>query len=219
MSDIELVNNIEQNLFIQICKFGLKKLNGFKVNELFSELNIVEGTWQFDIVKLHCQFAIQTGNVTYLANQQFAVSPNLDSIFQIISEVGMISNRSSDINSHTYILKANFVFDYLDFLEFKEVSKNAQDSMQKATSAMWISIVSFLVSAFISVGACNKSSNYSETQIDLANKQIQFSKDPITIDTTQINQFLIAIDSAKLEMNKNIKRIENRLEKAQKTKK
>ena len=214
------VNNIEQNLFIQICKFGLKKLNGFKVDELFSELNIDEGTWQFDTVKLHCQFAIQTGNVTHLANQQYGVTPNLDSIFQIIAEVGMLSNfKNGDINSHTYILKANFVFDYLDFLEFKEVSKNAQDSMQKATTAMWISVVSFLVSAIISVGACNKSSNYSETQINLANKQIEFSKDPITIDTKQINQFLIAIDSAKLEMNKNIKRIENKLEKAQKTKK
>jgi hypothetical protein len=219
MTSRSLISDIDANLFFQISNFGLTKLNGFKIQELLDALNIHADSWQYSVVRLHCYNAIQSGNTIYFNPTNIAILPNFDSIFHIISEQpNGTSSRNLDIYLYTYILKSSIIFEYLDFLEFREATKNAEVSLEKANESiniayksisiarisMGITFFSVLVTLVFSYYTFCKTTNLSQNQIDIANKQLELSKNPIKIDSVQLNEILLKYDSLNPLNNKSL---------------
>jgi hypothetical protein len=175
----------ENNLYVRICEFGNKFPEGFTYQAIQKGLNITEDDWESKIIKDYMLNALRSGRLDYSikpgSGSHDFVNPSLDSMFFVIARV----KNESDVNEHTFILKYDSFFNYVDYLELKAAFESAEEAKKQANNALVVSSILALASIFISIYSIYFQINGS-----------------IKIDKDQLENILEHIDSIKKSDNK-----------------
>jgi hypothetical protein len=171
----------ENNLYVRICKFGNEFPKGFTYEQIKTGLEIGEDDWESKIIKDYMLNALRSGQLDTLITVggcDYVVNPSLDSMFFAIARV----KNESDVNGHTFILKYDSFFNYVDYLELKAAFASSETAKKQARYALIVSASLALASIVISIfSIC-----------------VQIKGD-INIDKNQLKSILEHIDSTKLK--------------------
>jgi hypothetical protein len=125
--------------------------------------------------------ALRSGRLDFIVNgsrSNSVVNPSLESMFFVIAK----KENETDVNGHTFILKYDSFFNYVDFLELKAAFASSETAKKQSRYALFVSSFLALASIVISI--------YS---ICVQNKG------DIEIDKNQLKSILEHIDSTKLK--------------------
>jgi hypothetical protein len=171
----------ENNLYIRICKFGNEFPKGFTYEQIKTGLQIVEDDWESKIIKDYMLNALRSGRLDSIitgSNHKGVVNPSLESMFFVIAK----KENETDVNGHTFILKYDSFFNYVDYLELKAAFASSETAKKQSHFALFISSILALASIVISIYSI-----YVQKKGD------------ISIDKNQLKSILEHIDSTKLK--------------------
>ncbi len=137
-------------IYLKIAKFCFNQSNGFTYKNLKIGLEIVDGSWEDNIIKIYLENALKSGRKDQIASSNGAgslkidtiITPDLNSIFLLVNDNG----NQTILDNQVFILKFDSYFNYLDYLEFKEAVKSAK-------SAKIYAIIAIIVSALLSLAS------------------------------------------------------------------
>jgi len=171
----------ENNLYVRICKFGNEFPKGFTYEQIKTGLQIIEDDWESKIIRDYMLNALRSGRLDISVSGGKAdavVNPSLDSMFFVIEKV----ENENEVKGHTFILKYDSFFNYVDYLELKAAFASSETAKKQASSALIVSASLALASIVISIfSIC-----------------LQIKGD-INIDKNQLKSILEHIDSTKLK--------------------
>lgn len=144
------------NLYIKILEFGNEHPEGFHTNEIKESLKLSE--WENKILVTHLVNAYKNRLV---GNTQ----PNIPSLFTCILEGGDFQSGNSK-----YILDPGSYFNYIDYQELITARKSSEDANKNARVAVYIAIISMIISVIFSCWQILKSTTIDQNQL---NKIIQ----------------------------------------------
>jgi len=171
----------KNNLYIRICKFGNEFPKGFTYEQIKTGLQIDEDDWESKIIKDYMLNALRSGRLDTIitgVKSNSVVNPSLESMFFVIEKV----KNENEVDGHTFILKYDSFFNYVDYLELKAAFASSETAKKQASSALCVSASLALASIIISIlSIC-----------------VQIKGD-INIDKYQLKSILEHIDSTKLK--------------------
>jgi hypothetical protein len=171
----------ENDLYIRICKFGNDFPKGFTYEQIKTGLQIDEDDWESKIIKDYMLNALRSGRLDSIitgVKSNSVVNPSLESMFFVIAK----KENETDVNGHTFILKYDSFFNYVDYLELKASFASSETAKKQSRNAL-------LVSSFLAVASI---------VISIISICVQKNGD-ININKNQLKSILEHIDSTKLK--------------------
>ncbi len=185
----------ENNLYVRICEFGNEFPKGFTYEQIKTGLQISEDDWESKIIKDYMLNALRSGrlDVTVYGGGKAdrVVSPSLDSMFFVIEKV----ENENEVDGHTFILKYDSFFNYVDYLELKAAFASSETAKKQARSALRVS--SFLAVASIVISTF---SIIVQIKGDINIDKIQFRSILEHIDSTKLKTLEYSVDNKQFEI-------------------
>jgi len=142
----KLEAQIEDNIFLNLIKFGLSHPNGFCHQEIVDGLELNNGVqdWERDIVEKYLHSAYVNARETKLMGQ----SGNSETPFLL---VGHPRGQAFSDNENRYTLTFDAHFKFIDYQELRLARENAKEAKKLSMYAIGISVSAILVSLLISL--------------------------------------------------------------------